>query len=143
MACGTIFDVGYNMKADLLKMDAGHPVRDESGEIVRTPDKWVPDKTIDCMARAAKGTGVRFTPSREEWLEQGYKDEEFVMLFTKERVSKRYRVTNIKDSEGNLAWTNDDGTATLFNVNGSIPFFDPFGNIIQYQIVLARVDNSG
>lgn len=141
--CNEVYGVGYNMTADIYVMDTNYPERDASGEILRTPDRWVFDRTITCMARAAKGTGVRFTPSRESINDGEWMDYEYVMLFHDKPLSKRERVMNIKDSAGNIAWQDFDGQATLFNVNGAIPFLDPFGNVIQYQSVLERVDNDG
>lgn len=131
----------YNMTADIYELIEGAETQDAYGEIVRTNDSWTFNRNVLCIARAAKGSGVRFTPSRETFAED-HMDYEYVMLYTKQLVTKRSRVTNIKDSNGNIAWVDEDGTPTMFNVNGHIPQFNPFGGVQEYLIVLERVDAS-
>ena len=51
-------------------------------------------------------------------------------------------VDDIKDVNGNIAWMNNFGDSTRFWVKGKVPVFDPFGQILDFDIFLQRVETS-
>lgn len=120
----------------------------DSGELIR---EWKPGggstgggtdpsddlETFKCMAR-----GVLNASSSVEKFGAMYGSTEFVKVtFPKHvKISKRDRITNIRDSRGNIAFTEEEsgGVPTVFNVNSVTPMFDPFGRHIESFAVCER-----
>ena len=142
-----------------------------TGEIVRI---WVPfedqpdnpetpevDPTwreIPVLARGIVDGGIRVAGTTEWFGNMDYRNIDFVKLWVPSwvRITKRDRITNIKDATGRIRWRNeeyeprnpdnpidlDDPTtynqylkATVFNVNGVTPLFNAF-NVMTEQYVL-------
>jgi hypothetical protein len=56
--------------------------------------------------------------------------------FNPEIITRRFRVGNVRDrATGKTLWKNDRKTATEFNVLGITPINDPFGRIVEYEIL--------
>lgn len=123
----------YNMSFDVLHITR---TQRESGEIVR---QWVVGETgIPCIARGISGGGIRVVGSTERWGDT-HEDVEVVKMQTSYNLSKRDRITNIRTSNGRLGWE-DEGEATVFDVVGSTPIFDPFGALVEYDVLLMRAE---
>lgn len=131
MRCLT--SVRYNMKMDVL---AQQVIQSESGEITRT---WVPAKVdVPCIARGISGGGIRVVGSIERWSDV-HEDVEFVKIQSHYNMTKRDRVTNIRSSSGALAWE-DGGVPITFEVIGSTPILGPFGELIEYDILVTKAE---
>jgi hypothetical protein len=131
-----------------------HP---DSGEIIR---KWQPN-TLDnpatpdineaailesfrCIARGIVSPGIRGAGTTEHFGTL-YQDIDYVkMTFPASvNISKRDRITNIRDLRGNLIWKEEeqpDEPPTIFNVMGVIPIIDPFGKNIESYALLERAE---
>lgn len=121
------------MTFDLLTLTR---IQNESGEIVRA---WIPGQTgIKGIARGISGGGIRVVGSTERWGDV-HEDVEIVRLQTDFNLSKRDRVSNIRDGSGVLAWE-DDGISTIFDIAGAMPVFDPFGRLMEYDVLLMRAE---
>lgn len=121
----------YNMTMDVLVQTKTRDA--QSGELKRA---WTPDPGrmgVKCVARSITGGGIRVVGSTERWSEQ-YDDVEVVKIQTALPIQKRERITNIKDRRGNVAW------GDVFEVYGSMPVLDPFGNIVEYDLLVQRAD---
>lgn len=120
----------------------------ESGAIKRV---WGEDATstggdletleIVCSARGIVSTGIRGSGSTQHW-GPSYEDVQIIHLeypatFT---ITDRDKITNIRDSAGNVVWVNTetDGTPTVFDVAGITPSLDPFNRVIKYTTTLRR-----
>ena len=59
------------------------------------------------------------------------------------KISKRDRITNIRNRKGQVVWAEEehDGSPTVFNVMGVTPVLDPFGNWIENFALLARSED--
>jgi hypothetical protein len=106
--------------------------------------------TIDCIARGIVDGGIRVAGSTERFGET-YEDIDFVKLWVppNTKISKRDRVTNIKDASGHIQWTDEEYSdpalddtprATVFNVNGVIPLFNAFNDVTEKFILLEKVE---
>lgn len=164
--------VKFNMTAEVWRQDQTPPNPEEpgghyedaqdplTGEIIRV---WVPGvvdnpdtpedeqqdtRIIPCSFRAVIGNGLRSAGTTEEWGEQ-YANYDFArMNFSSSiKLSQRDRITNVRDSQGNIAWLEEaygDGTrATVFNVLGVAPIVDPFGRHTENQAFLERASVQG
>lgn len=129
MSC--LIHARFNMSMDVMvQVSERDP---QSGEIKRS---WVPDATrvnVPCHARSITGGGIRVVGSTERW-GASYDDVEVVKIQTSEPIQKRERVTNIRDRNGNPAWPD------VFEVYGSMPIMDPFGHIVEYDLLVQRAD---
>lgn len=125
----------YNMTFDVMRITV---VQKDSGALDRA---WTLAETgVPGMARGIQGQGVRVVGSTERWSDT-YSDVEVVKLRTQFFLTKRDRVTNIRAHGGEIAWKEDSNTATKFEVLGSTPVLDPWGSIVEYDIMLQRAEN--
>lgn len=164
-----ITSVRFNMKADILRQSNGvstpttngHWEDNQdliSGEIIR---QWVPvgddpltvpDEgsllaTFPCMARGIVGTGLRGDGTSESWGDI-YLDTDYCRIeFPSSTIlTKRDRVTNIRNRRGQILWLeeeispNEQGVfkSTVFDVKGVTPVIDPFGNHTSNVAMLER-----
>lgn len=168
----------FTMKATILhRMDAApSPNPDEYGEWVDSQDPltgeivkvWVPtpvddtgtpeDETVNsrefnCLARGIVDGGIRVAGTTERFGDT-YENIDFVKMWAPPNIliSKRDRITNIKDSSGRIRWVDEEGDiygdgdvtlkATVFNVNGVTPLFDAFNRCVEQFILLERAQVS-
>jgi hypothetical protein len=161
--------VRFNMRADILRQTGGTtPPTSEghwedqqdpiTGEIIRV---WVPiaddpetpdiDESLagsfPCMARGIIDGGIRVAGTTERWGET-YVDIDYVRIEFPANVivSKRDRITNIRNRKGQILWVEEelapDGEgrfkATVFDVLGVTPVIDPFGKHSSNVAMLER-----
>lgn len=135
-----------------------HPI---TGEIIRVwrevtiPDD--PETDFDerqvfefkCQARPVITGGLNSQGTAERWTTKGsYENVDFVELFIPKGViiTKRDRVTNIKDSRGRVVWVEEEHGSfepTVFDVRGVAPSLDPFGSVVEYFALLERSEIQG
>lgn len=131
-----------------------------TGEIVRIwqpyDDPLTPDVdedvlkigSIPCLARGIVDGGIRVAGTTERFGDT-YENIDYVKLWVPPhvRISKRDRVTNIKDASGHIRWLDEEYSdpataeiprATVFNVNGVTPLFDAFNNLVEQFVLLER-----
>lgn len=135
-----------------------------TGEIIRvwepfpdepsTPavDESVVFGTIPCLARGIVDGGIRVAGTTERFGDT-YENIDFVKLWVPSwvTISKRDRITNIKDKSGHVRWldeefdnANDDlpPVATVFNVNGITPLFNAYNDMTEQFVLLERAEVS-
>ena len=103
-------------------------------------------RRVACSARAILEGGIRVTSTTERYSTRGtletadYIDFEFP---TNEVITRRDRITDIRDSKGNLIWIEEESTdrPTVFEVTGVTPVTDPFGVHITNFSLLQRAQN--
>lgn len=162
----------FNMKADILRQGGEVPVDPqqpdgdwtyeqdpESGEFIRV---WTPNVVDDpdtpenereeaglesfrCEARGIIDGGIRVAGTTERFSEL-YENVDYVKISfpARVRISKRDRITNIRDPRGNIIWKEEeqrDAPPTVFNVMGVTPVIDPFGRHIESQALLERAEH--
>lgn len=162
----------FTMKADILRQTSGlsTPTAEGSwedwqdpitGEIIR---KWIPvgDNpttpeqenslfgVLPCSARGIIDGGIRVAGTTERWGET-YVDIDYVRIEfpTKYILTKRDRITNIRDPKGHILWLEEElgpeggeGTfrATVFEVLGVTPVLGPFNTHMKNVAMLQRAD---
>lgn len=136
-----------------------------TGEIVRI---WVPFEkpkdnphtpedesaidigTVPCVARGIVDGGIRVAGTTERFGDT-YDNIDFVKMWLPPhvRISKRDRVTNIRDAQGHIRWVDeelvdpretDTPRATVFNVNGVTPLFNAFNVMTEQFVLLEKAD---
>lgn len=124
------------------------PYEDDSG----TPnvDESVTFGTIPCLARGIVDGGIRVAGTTERFGDT-YENIDFAKMWVPGhiRISKRDRVTNIRDRSGHIRWLDEEfddpmditpPKATVFNVNGVTPLFDAFNNLSEQFVLLERAE---
>jgi hypothetical protein len=129
-----------NMTADILVQQNNQSAT--SGVITR---EWVYEETIRCNispiksgGASSRGDGKRFNVGKNN------EYEEILELKMKclVPVSKRWRISGIKSSDGHQVYTEIDrydNPDTIFEIVGSHAVLDPFGKVSHYEITLKRV----
>lgn len=122
--------------------------------LYHTDDDIVVSRNVPCLARGVVDGGVR-SGGNTEMFGAAYESIEYVRMWVPAsvRISKRDRVTNIKDPQGRIIWNDEEFTdpfdpndipkATVFNVNGVTPLLDAFNNVKEQFIVLQRAQVAG
>lgn len=109
-----------------------------TNEIIR---KWSFLKNIQCSVSTIKETGASVSTDTKIF-DKEYLEELETKMFTFEKLSKRWRVAEIKNSSGISIYTEIDRISepsTVFEVYSSHPVLDMFGNIQYYENHLKRV----
>ncbi len=168
---GCVIGARFNMTADILRQvtneDNPSPIDEQgewvlqqdpdSGEIIRvwhagtmvdnpaTPEinesQW---DNFPCIARGIIDGGIRVAGTTERFSEI-YENVDYVKISFPGHVklSKRDRVTNIKDVTGNIVWKEEelpDAPPTVFSVMGVTPIVDPYGHTIEATAMLERAE---
>ena len=127
----------YAMKMDLYRVQVTQDPN--SGEITR---KWMYTETIPCLAKSIISSGVR-TPSNDRTISDRYMIEEIVKIMTLQKLPRNAKITKIRDLNDNVLWEEAEmpgNPATIFDIVGSTPIIDGFGQILEYENTLQRSD---
>ena len=133
---GGIRDGLLNMTCDIYIQRQEQDL--EHGGIKR---KWVFDKNITCHIDIISSVGAN-TPDNNKDFGFLYLEEEKLRLKTKDPLSKRHRISNIKNRSGQVVFIENDkidSPPTIFEIDSYHPRLDPFGNILFYESNLRRV----
>jgi hypothetical protein len=123
----------------------------ETGEMIRV---WTTDtseaagtqlRDIQCIARGILDGGIRVAGTTERFNPQGIiesVDYVKIQFPASEVISKRDRITNIRNRKGTVIWTEEEynGAPTVFEVLGVTPVTDPFGNHVENSALLQRAE---
>lgn len=157
----------FNMTAQILRPSAGEPAsvadpgawvvvqNPRSGSIKRTWQSTTQGQstpldptddllTFPLIARGIVTTGIKGIATAEAFSSL-YSASDFITIVFPAYVTltRRDRVTNIKDSKGEAVWIEEerpDQAGTVFNVGGVINIMDPFGRHIENQALLQRAE---
>jgi hypothetical protein len=150
---GCLIGARYTMLADVVRQTA---TRDpDSGQISRVWDYEHPG-TVRNLTVGILGGGIRVVGSTEMWGED-YEEIEWAKMYISSQlikmdvtdenlnvigeenvyITRRWRVTNIRqDDTGKYLWIGDDGEPIVFNIMGITPIMDPFGDPVEYELLL-------
>jgi len=73
-----------------------------------------------------------------------YKDTQYVQIRSTEKISLREKITNIRTEHGVAIWTELNfpaNTPTVFEIIGTTPMTDPFGDVLAWNTTLKRSEN--
>lgn len=105
-------------------------------------------QNIPCIARGIVDGGIRVAGTTERFGES-YENIDFVKMWIPANivVTKRDRITNIRDRSGRVRWLDEEYyvpgesaslRATVFNVNGVTPLLDAYNNVVEWFVLLER-----
>jgi hypothetical protein len=112
----------------------------DTGAIVR---EFSYIKTIDCYARGII-TESRNRSNDNQSFSNKYSNNQYIEARTSERLTPRDKIKNIRDASGKPIWYElnyPSDTPTVFDVVGTTPISDPFGNVLGYNSSLQRAEN--
>jgi hypothetical protein len=128
-----------NMTADIYIQQNS---QSSSGNITR---QWVYSKTISCRVEALKtGNGMGRTDNKvfDYGNENAYQEHFQLKMKSPEPLSRRWRISSIKDSSGNVVYKEIDRynqPDMIFDITASHPEVDPFGKTHYYETTIQRV----
>ena len=105
--------------------------------------EWTFYKTVSCHAKGVISNSASRTADRQQFSNR-YVVDQLIEIRTEEKLTARQKITNIRDQQNNYIWTELDfptETPTVFEVIGTTPMTDPFGNVISYNSLVKRSEN--
>lgn len=126
----------YNMTAELY-----HQITSQDENTNAIERRWVILKKISCSIVPIRESGGSAT-SDNKIFDKDYIEELEIKMYSSERLSKRWRVSQIRNSNQEEAYVEMDRVSqpsTIFEVFASHPIFDMFGNVQYHENHLKRV----
>jgi hypothetical protein len=134
-----IMEAVLSMKMDIYKQfDIQNP---DTGAIVK---EWNYYKTLDCHAKGIITNSATTRSGDKQIFNNKYNNEQVIQVRTSERLTFREKITNIRDSNEEPIWTElnyPSDTPTVFEIIGTTPITDPFGQVLAYNSTLKRSEN--
>lgn len=127
-----------------MKLDIYRQYQSQDSATGAIKREWKYFKTLPCHAKGIVSNSVSSRSGDKQVFSNVYINDQILQVRTIERLSIRDKVTNIVDSIGNSIWTElnyPTETPTVFEVVGTTPLTDPFGNILGYNSSLKRSEN--
>lgn len=98
---------------------------------------------IECSVTGFTEVGFRSSANTENFLKGDYTAIEVVQMKFPPRyvLNRRQFVTNIRGRDKTILWLEEEtGQPTVFEIQGVVPTFDPFGRHLDNLAVLKRSD---
>jgi hypothetical protein len=134
-----IMEAVLSMKMDIYKQfDVQNA---DTGAIVK---EWNYYKTLDCHAKGVITNSATTRSGDKQIFNNKYNNEQVIQVRTSERLTAREKITNIRDSNEEAIWTElnyPSDTPTVFEIIGTTPITDPFGQVLAYNSTLKRSEN--
>lgn len=106
--------------------------------------EWQYQRTLPCYAKGVISNSATTRSSDKQVFSNRYLNDQVIQIRTSEKLTPRDKVTNICDSRGNVIWSEINfptETPTVFEVVGTTPITDPFGNVLGYNSSMKRSEN--
>lgn len=123
-----------------MKADIYYQVESQDTDTNEITRRWVLLKNIECMINPIIESGGSAT-SDNKYFSKEYTEDLETKLHTIDQLSKRWRISNIKNNSGVSLYKEIDRVSqpdTIFEVYASHPILDIFGNIQYYENHLRR-----
>jgi hypothetical protein len=127
-----------------MQMDVYRQTEEQDPDTGAIKKEWIFYKTVDCSAKGVISNSSSTRTNSIQSYGTKYTNEEILQVRTAGRLTYREKVTNIRDSRNKTIWVelnSPNDTPTVFEVIGSTPVTDGFGNIIAYNSVIKRSEN--
>lgn len=127
----------YAMQMDIYRVQIDQDVN--SGEIKR---QWIYTETVPCLAKSIISSGVR-SPSNDRTVDSQYKVEEIIKIMTIDKLPRNAKISNVRDLHNKVLWEEAEisgNPATIFDIVGSTPIIDGFGQILEFETTVQRSD---
>jgi hypothetical protein len=106
--------------------------------------QWNYNQTLSCSAKGNISNSGTSRGSDKQTLDNRYRNEQLIQIRTIQKINIRHKITNIRNRDGGYIWTElnyPSETPTVFEVIGTTPISDPFGNIIGYNTTAKRSES--
>jgi hypothetical protein len=113
----------------------------DTGAIKR---EWNYHRTVDCHAKGVISNSATTRSSDKQVFSNKYMNDQIIQVRTSEKLTMREKVTNVRDAMDNVIWSEINfptETPTVFEVIGTTPITDPFGNVLGYNSSMKRSEN--
>jgi len=134
-----VVNAAFSMRMDVFRQsDQQDP---DTGAIKK---EWNYYKTIPCYAKGVISNTATARSGDRQVLGNKYENTQIIEIRTNEKLSMREKVTNIRTERNEYIWTELDfpsDTPTVFEVIGSTPMTDPFGDVLAWNATLKRSEN--
>jgi hypothetical protein len=127
----------YAMKLDVYRVQIDQDPN--SGEIKR---QWIYTETLPCLAKSIISSGVR-SPSNDRTVDTQYRVEEIIKVMTLVKLPRNAKLSNIRDLNEKVLWEEAEisgNPPTIFDIVGSTPIIDGFGQILEFETTVQRSD---
>ena len=134
-----LVDSIFNMKVDVYLQE---DYQDQNTGAIKK--SWIYDKTIPCFAKGMISNSSTTRSGDSQILSSKYTDKQTIEIRTQSRLTYRQKITNIRDSSGNVIWFElnyPNDTPTVFEIASSTPITDPFGTLMAYNSIAKRSEN--
>ncbi len=134
-----LIDSVLSMKLDVYRQSE---IQDaDTGAINR---EWNYHRTVDCHAKGVISNSATTRSSDKQVFSNKYMNDQIIQVRTSEKLTMREKVTNVRDAMDNVIWSEINfptETPTVFEVIGTTPITDPFGNVLGYNSSMKRSEN--
>jgi len=106
--------------------------------------EWQFDRTVPCSAKGIISNSSASRSGDKQVMSNKYLNDQILQVRTSEKLSLREKITNIRDSEGNVIWEElnfPTNTPTVFELMGITPMTDPLGGVVAYNSTVKRSEN--
>lgn len=135
----SVIDAILNMTMDVYRQyDQQDP---DTGVIKR---EWQYYKTIKCSAKGIISNSSSTRTNSIQAFGSKYENQEIIQVRTLDKLTFREKISNICNSSGKPIWVElnyPSETPTVFEVIGTTPLTDPFGNVVAYNSVIKRSES--
>lgn len=134
-----IIDSVLSMKLDTYRQ---FDAQDENTGAIKK--EWHFNRTLACHAKGIISNSATTRAGDTQIFNNKYVNDQIIQVRTQERLTLREKITNIRDQMDSLIWAELDyptETPTVFEVLGTTPITDPFGNVLGYNSSLKRSEN--
>ena len=127
-----------------MKLDVYRQLDTQDPDTGAIKKEWLFYKSVDCHAKGVISNSATTRSSDKQIFNNKYVNDQIIQVRTQERLTLREKITNIRDQRDSLIWAELDyptETPTVFEVLGTTPITDPFGNVLGYNSSLKRSEN--
>ena len=134
-----VVDAAFSMRIDVYRQtETQNPY---TGALNK---EWNYYKTLNCYAKGVISNTATARSGDRQIMNNKYENTQIIEIRTTEKVSMRDKIFNIRTEHGEVIWTELDfpnETPTVFEVIGSTPMTDPFGDVLAWNTTLKRSEN--
>lgn len=134
-----VVDAAFSMLMDVYKQTDSQDAN--TGAIKK---EWNYYKTVGCYAKGVISNTATARSGDRQTIGNRYENTQIIEIRTTEKLSMRDKIFNIRTEHGEVIWSELDfpnDTPTVFEIIGSTPMTDPFGDILAWNTTAKRSDN--
>jgi hypothetical protein len=134
-----LIDAVFSMKMDIYRQQESQDP--DTGALKRS---WTYYKTAPCHAKGVISNSATSRTGDYQVLKEKYINAQIIVVRTEVGLNLNEKVTNVRSADGNVIWFEMNyptSTPTVFEVIGTTPMTDPFGNVIAFNSTLKRSEN--